>query len=101
MAVIYDFRNYHTPRVLRSFSQQTGGVARQLYALGGRLDHMNACFANMQKAQRAFASQLGTYLLELEKAGEFARLCSAACELNSIEKMIAKRDNIIRDRLKT
>ncbi len=29
MAVIYDFGAYRAPRLLRSFSQQTGDVVRQ------------------------------------------------------------------------
>lgn len=100
MAVIYDFGEYHAPRLLRSFSQQTGDVVRQFVDFRKHMNKVSAGLCRIQEAQRAFASQLNAYLLELEKAKKFARTCSAACELSSIEQMIKKRDQIVRERLK-
>lgn len=100
MAVIYDFGDYHAPRLLSSFSQQTGDVRRQFADFRKNMDKLSAGLCRILDTQHTFCSQLGDCLLELEKAKEFAHTCSAACELNSIEQMVKKRDQIIRDRPK-
>ena len=98
MAIIYDFSAYHTPRLLRSFSQQTGDVVRQLSDLGENLTKIDAHLYNIQEIHCQFSLRLSTFLFTLKKARKFARRCSAACELDSLEQMIEKRNQIIRDR---
>lgn len=100
MAVIYVFSKHHAPVLLRSFSQRTEDVRRQFVDFRKSMDHVSAGLCRMQEAQHAFASELNDHLLTLEKTNEFARTCSAACELGSIELMTEQRDQIIRDRLK-
>lgn len=97
MAVIYDFGEYRTPRLLRPPSQQTREVVRQCEDYRKHMNKVSVGLCLIQEAQRAFASQLNAYLSQLEKTREFTRRCSAACELNSIELMIKKRDQIIRE----
>ena len=98
MAIIYDFSAYHAPRLLRSFSQQMGDVVCQLDDFGENLTKIDAHLYNIQEIHCDFSLQLSTYLFALKKTKEFARKCSTACNLNSLEQMIKKRDQIIRDR---
>ena len=96
MVVVYDFRAYCTPRLLRSFSQQAGDVVCQFQNFEGRMKKVSAGLCRVQDALLTFDLQLDAHLLTLENAKDFAHTCSAACELNSIEQMIKKRDKIIR-----
>ena len=99
MAIIYNFDSYRAPRMLRKFSRHTEGVSWELCSLGEKLNNINAGLGRIQEAQYAFSSQLDTYLYELERSLRFARICSDACELNSIEEMLEKRDQLLRDQL--
>jgi len=98
MAIIYQFNDYSPSGLLRSFSQQAGDVAGQLNEWEEHLSHINICFENIQEVQRAFRSHLDMSLLKLAVSREFTCCCMAACELETIEKMVEKRDQLIRGR---
>ena len=98
MAVIYDFGAYHAPGLLRSFSQQAGDVVRHYGDFSKHMKKLSAGLCSMKEAQHAFRTQLDVYLLELEETRKFAHTCSEACELDSIEQMIHKRDQLIREK---
>lgn len=97
MAVIYDFSDYHTPRLLRSFSQQAGDVVKNIHDFDRYMNNVGASLCRIQETQRAFSAQLDAYLLKLEASKEFVHKCQAACELRSLERMIKERDQIIRE----
>ena len=98
MAVIYEFDTYRTLRPLKSLSQQAREIVRCLYDLTEITNDINANIDSIEKTLSALDAQLETYRFKVEATKEFARKCSSACELNSIDQMIKKRDQIIRDR---
>jgi len=97
MAKIYKFSDYYAPRLLRSFSQQAEGVVHQFENYSAYMDTIHEKLCGIQEAQIAFDSQLSTYLNELEEAKAFAQKCAEACELDSVELMTQKRDQIIQE----
>lgn len=99
MAIIYDFSAYRTPRLMRSVSQQMGGVVSDMHALNGYLRNIEVKLGQLKEVHRVVHLQLGAYVSRLERTMAFARSCSDACELNSIEQMIEERDHIIHERL--
>lgn len=100
MAIIYDYRAYHAARRLKTCSQQARDVVCQLNDYEGSLAKFSASLSSIQDIQRGLRSKLSSYIFELEKTKEFARICSAACDLNSLAQMVKKRDQIICDRPK-
>ena len=98
MAVIYDFRKYHTPRLLRLYVQQTGDVVRQLNGMGNNLNRLNAHCVSLQVDMDTFCKRLDQHRRTLQRTLEFIRTCEAACGLSSVEQMIEKRDQIIQAR---
>lgn len=99
MAVIYDFNEYRSLRLLRTFSRQTGAAVHGLNDLGGKLGAINAHVDAIEQTMRPICSQLDGYLLQLEKIRGFTRRCAAACALTSIDQMVEQRDQLIQERL--
>ena len=98
MAVIYDFRTHHTLRLLNIFSQKAEGCVHGLYDIRAYLQDIQACLHDMGEAHRFFSLRLDEHRKTLDQSLQFSRICSAACELESADRMIEARDAIIRKR---
>lgn len=98
MAVIYEFRKYYATSVLREHSHNAGCVALKIHEFNAQIEKLNTSVARVQRTLQGFATQLETRRHKLNKSQAFARKCSAAWNLKSVEKMIEVRNKIARSR---
>lgn len=100
MADIYDFNEYRCSRLQISCSQEAEKVAHQFCKLREAINRISVSCDSIKKTGWMFCSQLDAHLLKLKVSKEFTSRCSAACELKSIDQMLKKRDQLIRDKHK-
>ena len=57
---------------------------------------IDAHVERMAKTHHALDTKFSANLAEIEETKEFVRACAEACELDSLEEMIEKRDQLVR-----
>lgn len=96
MSNIVDLHRYRLARLIRDAGHQQGELARMMRLATAERAQLAEALMGAQRHLSRIADSYGVLLLRLERERDFRSACLAAAELDDLDEMIRRRDELAR-----